>query len=101
MSALPCPDDGPQQARRQHRAAAVRAALDRAHRIATVAAEALVRSQGRRTHRQYELLLAACQLDQHLRDCIEHLAWHGRAVSRQDEFQNVVVVFGDFTLGGG
>lgn len=91
------------EARRHRRAQAVQQAIGRADRIASVAAEALVRSQGVSTPRRDEYLIAAVMVDPHVRDCIEHLVWHGRAMSQAQAHGSgaLVVQLGDFTLGGG
>ena len=92
------------EARINRRAQAVQQAEERAHRIASVAAEALVRSQGLSTSRRDEYLIATVMADPHVRDCIEHLVWHGRAMSQaqaRGHLGHLVVQLGDFTLGGG
>jgi hypothetical protein len=87
----------------ERRAQAVLQAEERAHRIALLAAEALVRSQGVRTPRRDEYLIASAEADPHVRDCVEHLVWHGRAMSdtrARGHLGHLVVQLGDFTLGG-
>ena len=89
------------EARRYRRAQAVQQAEERAHRIASAAAEALVRSEGVSTARRDEYLIASGEADSRVRDCIEHLVWHGRAVSHAREHGHLAVQLGDFTIGGG
>jgi hypothetical protein len=88
------------EARINRRAQAVQQAEERAHRIASVAAEALVRSQGVSTPRRDEYLIACGEDDPLVRDCIEHLVWHGYAVSHEREHGHLAVQLGDFTFGG-
>jgi hypothetical protein len=88
------------EARINRRAQAVQQAEDRAHRIAHLAAESMVRFEGVRTGPD-EYLLACGQADPHLRDCVDHLVWHGRAVSHAREHGHLAVQLGDFTIGGG
>lgn len=52
---------------------------ERAHRIANVAAEELVRGEGSNTDAAGEFSFAPDQLDEHTEDCIEHLAHYGLA----------------------
>ena len=86
-------------ARRQRRSEAVLQADARAHRIASMAARAMVCVEGVKTGAD-EYLLAGAQGDPHLIDCVDHLVWHGRAVSHAKEHGHLVVQLGDFTLGG-
>ena len=90
---------------RRRRAQADRVlAEERAHRIASAAAEALVRSEGVSTARRDEYLFPSGMADPHVRDCIEHLVWHGRAMSQaqaRGHLGHLLVQLGDFTLGGG
>ena len=71
---------------------------DRAHRIATVAAEELIRCEGEPTGEADKFLIPQCQADDHMRDCIAHLCWHGEAVSCETEDGYIVVNLGDYTL---
>ena len=73
-------------------------AYDRAHRIATVAAEELIRCECEATSGIDEFAIPQCQADDHMRDCIAHLCWHGEAVSYETEDGYIVVNLGDYTL---
>lgn len=73
----------------------------RAHRIASVAAEELIRSEGEPLSAPGEFSIPACQADDHVRDCIAHLVWNGEAASYETQDGYVIVQMGDFTLGGG
>ena len=72
---------------------------DRAHRIASAAAEELIRSEGESTGGINEYAIPQCQADEHMRECIAHLCWHGEAVSHETDDGYITVLFGDFTLG--
>ncbi len=72
---------------------------DRAHRIASAAAEELIRSEGEATSGIDEYAIPQCQADDHMRDCVAHLCWHGEAVSHETDEGYIVVQFGDFTIG--
>ena len=72
---------------------------DRAHRIASTAAEALIRCEGEFTSGIDEYAIPQCQADDHIRECIAHLCWHGEAASHETEDGYIVVQFGDFTIG--
>ena len=74
---------------------------DRAHRIATTAAEELIRCEGVATSGIDEFAIPQCQADDHMRECIAHLCWHGEAASHETDDGYIVVQFGDFSLGGG
>jgi len=71
------------------------------HRIATVAAEDLIRSEGESTGAPDTFLIPQCQVDDHMRDCIAHLVWHGEAACYETEDGHIIVLLLDFTLGGG
>lgn len=71
------------------------------HRIATVAAEELIRSEGESTGAPDTFLITQCQVDGHMRDCIAHLVWHGEAACYETEDGHIIVLLLDFTLGGG
>ena len=74
---------------------------DRAHRIASMAAEELIRCEGEATSGIDEFAIPQCQADDHMRECIAHLCWHGEATSHETEDGYIVVQLGDFTVGGG
>lgn len=70
---------------------------DRAHRIASIAAEELVRCEGQSTDTDcYRIPM--CQADEHFRDCLKHLEWSGQAVSFETDDGYIHVTLGDFTL---
>lgn len=71
----------------------------RAHRIAIMAAEELIRSEGEATSGIDEYAIPQCQVDDHMCDCVAHLCWHGEAVSHETDEGYIVVQFGDFTIG--
>lgn len=71
---------------------------DRAHRIASMAAEELIRCEGDATSGIDEYAIPQCQADDHMRECIAHLCWHGEAVSHETDEGYIVVQMGDFTL---
>ena len=77
---------------------AFKAADDRAHRIATIAAEELVRSEGEATGAPDEYRIPRRQADDHMRECIQHLQWAGEAMSHETDDGYIVVVFQDLTL---
>ena len=72
---------------------------DRAHRIASAAAEELIRNEGMATIGIDEYAIPQCKADDHMRDCVAHLFWHGEAVSHETDEGYIVVQFGDFTIG--
>lgn len=76
-------------------------AAERAVRIATIAAEELIRTEGTATSGIDEFSIPGCQADDHMRDCIDHLCWHGEAVQHEDDDGYIIVQLGDFTVGGG
>lgn len=57
---------------------AEKTADDRAHRIASMAAEELIRCECEATSGIDEFAIPQCQADDHMRDCIAHLCWHGQ-----------------------
>ena len=71
---------------------------DRAHRIASMAAEELIRCEGEAAGGIDEFSIPQCQADDHMRDCIAHLYWHGEAVSHETDDGYIVVNLGDYTL---
>ena len=74
---------------------------DRAHRIATMAAEELIRTEGEPTGEADKFLIPQCQEDDHMRECIGHLVWHGEVMSEETEDGYVMVLFIDATVGAG
>lgn len=74
---------------------------DRAHRIASMAAEELIRTEGEPTGETDKYLIPQCQADEHMRECIAHLVWHGEVMSEQTEDGYIVVLFIDATIGVG
>lgn len=76
------------------------AAADRAVRIASVAAEELIRTEGTATGGINEFQIPGCQVDEHTQDCIDHLVSHGEAHSYTTDDGYVVVLLGDYTLEG-
>lgn len=58
-------------------------AQERAERIATTAAEELIITEGERLAEDDTYRFAACQIDDHTRECIEHLRFHGRAAAHE------------------
>lgn len=74
---------------------------DRAHRIATMAVEELIRTEGEATGEADKFLIPQCQADDHMRECIAHLVWHGEAMSEETEDGYVMVLFIDATVGYG
>jgi len=71
---------------------------DRAHRIATTAAEDLIRSAGESTGAADQYLIPQCQADEHMRDCIAHLVWSGEAASHETDDGYIAVILIDLTL---
>lgn len=77
----------------------------RADRIASVAAEEVIRAHGTRGIALDEYIFSAdwVSADDHLRDCIDHLCWHGLAVQLEGcdgASEQVIVSLGDYTLEG-
>jgi hypothetical protein len=71
---------------------------ERAHRIASAAAEEFVRCDG--MPNGPDSYIIALPDDDYGKDCIEHLKWHGNAAvldTADDAY--LEVIFGDFTLG--
>ena len=83
------PEEGAQ--RRTTRMIAEKRADKRAHRIATMAAESLVRTEGVPNGYRNVFAIPPGQADEHLLDCIAHLEWHGLAASWDTEFGWVFV----------
>lgn len=72
---------------------------EHAHRIATIAAQELIQSEGKRIDATNTYRIPSCQVDEHTLDCIQHLCWVGEAVSHETPDGYVMVQLGDFTLG--
>jgi hypothetical protein len=68
------------------------AALQRAMRVADIAAEELVCSEGHFPGRHREYVFEHGAVDEHLLDCIEHLCWRGLATRRDDASEIVLVL---------
>ena len=81
------------------RALAEKFADERAHRIATIAAQELIQSEGERIDATNTYRIPSCQVDEHTLDCIQHLCWVGEAVSHETPDGYVMVQLGDFMLG--
>lgn len=80
----------------QEQAQARQLAQDRAQRIATTAAQEVVMSEGERQTDDDVYCFASCQLDDHMRECIEHLCFHGLAAAhRTDDGYVLVQLLGD------
>lgn len=56
---------------------------DRAHRLASISAESLIRSIGLPAPWGDEYVVHAAELDEFARDCIAHLVFHGLAVTAE------------------
>lgn len=78
-------------------ALAEKMADDRAHRIASDAAAALIRCMGVATGGVDEYAIPESEADDHVRECVAHLCWHGEAASWERDDGHIVVLFGDFT----
>lgn len=63
---------------------------ERAHRLASIAAEALIRSCGVHTDTDC-YRIPHCQADQHTLECITHLVYHGQAISHDTDEGYLVV----------
>ena len=71
---------------------------DRAHRIATTAAEEFVRCNGLSTNAADEFVFHGADLaDEHFQDCIAHLEWAGQCVVFEGD-EETIVQLGEFTL---
>lgn len=81
------------------RALAEKFADERAHRIATIAAQELIQSEGERIDEADTYRIPSCQVDGHTLDCIQHLCWVGKAVGHETPDGYVMVQLGDFMLG--
>ncbi len=72
---------------------------DRAHRIASMAAEELIRYEGEKNGDVDVFVIPDERQDDHMRECIAHLCWHGEAASLAGDDGSIVVMFGDFSVG--
>ena len=70
---------------------------DRAHRIATMAAEELIRTEGVTTSGIDEFEITSDLLDDHMFDCIAHLCDTGNAKSCDGMDGAIIVQLGYFT----
>lgn len=66
-------------------------ATARALRIADTAAEELIRTEGATSSYADEFSFAPCEIDDHLRDCIEHLCTRGLAEQHEHDDGTVMV----------
>jgi len=71
---------------------------DRAHRIATIAAEEFVRCNGLSTDTPDQFVFHGADLaDEYFQDCIAHLKWAGQCVVFEHD-EELVVLLGDYTM---
>lgn len=71
---------------------------DRAHRIATIAAEEFVRCNGFSTDTPDQFVFYGADLaDEHFHECVAHLKWVGECVVFERE-EETIVQLGDYTL---
>lgn len=70
--------------------------LVRQGRIARVAAEELIRSEGEGVDAADQYLITPCQADDHMRDCIRYLCFEGRAAMAELESGHWLVELGEF-----
>ena len=70
--------------------------LVRQGRIASAAAEMLIRSEGEGVDAADQYLITPCQADDHTRDCIRHLCFEGRAAMAVLESGHWLVELGEF-----
>jgi hypothetical protein len=68
--------------------------MDRAIRIASIAAEELICSEGAPTGRSEEWTIPPGCADEYLLECVAHLCWTGEAVSRETDDGHIIVAFG-------
>lgn len=76
--------------------AARRKHMQRQGRIACMAAEALIRTEGVTQDATNQYLIAPCQADDHMRDCIAHLCFEGKAAVYELNDGGWLVELGDF-----
>ena len=73
---------------------------DRAHRIATIAAEEFVRCNGISTDAPDQFVFHGADLaDEYFQDCVAHLKWVGECVVFESGEDEMTVQLGDYTLG--
>lgn len=71
---------------------------ERAHRIATEAAEELIRTEGRFTDNPNKFTFPVELLgDEHFDDCLEHLKWAGQCAVFENG-EDVTVLLGDYSM---
>lgn len=70
---------------------------ERAHRIASIAAEELIRCSGESMDTDC-YRIPHCQADEHTLECITHLVYHGQAISHDTDEGYLVVTLGEFPL---
>lgn len=71
---------------------------ERAHRIATEAAEELIRTEGRFTDNPNEFIVPPEWLgDERVEDCLEHLKWAGQCVVLENG-EDTTVLLGDYSM---
>lgn len=70
-------------------------AIDRALRIADIAAEELIRSEGKSTNAPDEFMIAQCQADDHTRNCIDHLRDRGLAFTHETDDGIAIQILSD------
>jgi|GEM_PF-2036664 len=81
------------------RALVEKQADDRAHRLATNAAEEFIRCNGMPTDAADEFVFHGADLaDEYFQDCVAHLLWVGECVVFDGDDETKIVRLGDFTL---
>lgn len=71
---------------------------ERAHRIATDAAEELIRTECQQTGNPNEFIVPPEWVgDEHVEDCLEHLKWVGQCVVFENG-EDTTVLLGDYTM---
>jgi hypothetical protein len=71
---------------------------DRAHRLASIAAEEFIRCNGLATGTADEFIFHGADLaDEHFQDCIAHLKWAGQCAVFEHE-EETVVLLGDYSM---
>jgi len=70
---------------------------DRAHRLATIAAEEFIRCNGLSTDTPDLFVFHRADLaDEHFQECVAHLKWHGECVTFENG-EEIAVLLGDYT----